>query len=498
MPVTFFYNAYFLQSLGWALANSFWQAGILWIIYAVIIGCNKKLSAAVKYHLSISLLLTSFIWFVFTLLQNYQLLLIDNNALIKSWLTKFQQLNAALPYLSVTYFVMLAFYIVRFMNHYFKLRFISVYGLLKPPVDIRIFTFNTALHLGITKKVTVWLSAHVDVPSVTGFIKPIILLPAAVINNLSIEQLNAILVHELAHIKRNDYLFNFFQSIIALVLFFNPFAILLSNAAKKERENCCDDWVLNYQFNQFEYAKALLVLEEQRHQHIVLAMAATNNKKILLHRIKRLFALQSSETDINFLQKCKLTGLYVLLFAGMYMLIPLLINSHSYKKDNAISIINNKSLLSPQQTVVTSSIALPENSAPIIFDKGPVQASSKKSNTKSKFSIKKQTQIESDNNDYLLAMINEDELKNKFVESIANTISNKEKDSLLSVLVKIEDEQSGKNQMNTYYFKLKNDNGKTDITPLLIMKKYTTPPLKDSIKKSSPRKFISGKKRITT
>lgn len=497
MPIIFFDNAYFLLSLGWALANSFWQAGVLWFIYKAITGSNKNLSALIKYHLSLALLFLSFLWFGFTHVQNYQLLQQAHSPYTKNWLIKFQQLTALLPFLAVAYFAVLFFYIINFFQHYFKLRFISTRKLLKPPADIRIFIAKTALHLGIKKKVTVWLSVHIDVPSVTGFIKPIILLPVAVINNLSIEQLNAILLHELAHIKRNDYLLNFFQSIIALVLFFNPFAILLSNAAKKERENCCDDWVLSYQFNQLEYAKALLVLEEQRHQQIVLALAATDNKKILLGRIKRLFTIQTPETSINFFQKFKLTGLCVLLFTGIYIVVPSLENRYSYKKDKAVSIIN-KSILTPQHIVATRHNALQENPAPIIFDKNPARFLSKKALTKNSTSTKKQSLINSYNNDYVLAMINEDALNNKSAESIVTAISSREKDSLLSVLVKIEEEQSGKKQINTYYFKLKNNNGNTDITPLLIINSYKASRQKNSIKKLPVTKLIFGKKRITT
>ncbi len=497
MPVTFFYNSFFLQSLGWALANSFWQAAVLWLIYQAITGSNKNFSALVKYHLSLTLLFFSFIWFVFTLLQSYQLLAhTTTTSFTKNWLVKFQQLNAALPSLAITYFVVLAFYVVKFFNQYFKLRFISSKGLLKPPLDIRIFTSSTALHLGIKKKVAVWLSTHVDVPSVTGFIKPIILLPAAVINNLSIEQLNAILLHELAHIKRNDYLLNFLQSIITLFLFFNPFAILLNNAAKKERENCCDDWVINYQFNQLEYAKALLILEEQRHQQIALALTATNNKKILLLRIKRLFTIQTPETNTSFLQKFKLTGLCVFLFTGIYLLIPSLANNHSYKKDKINNVIN-KALLIPEQAVAVNAIPFQENFAPIIFDKSPVHLSSKKIITKSTSLIKKHPSVGNNIDEYVLAMINEDELKNKPVELVATAISSKEKDSLLSVLVKIEEEQSGKKQINTYFFKLKNNDGKTEITPLLIIKKFKGTMQKNNSKKSATR-LIKNKKRIIT
>ena len=104
MPITFFSNAYFLQSLGWGIANSFWQAGILWLIYQVIVSFDKKLSAIIKYHLSLALLFLSFTWFVFTIVQNYQLLQQTNNSFTKHWLVQFQLLNNILPFVAVFYF----------------------------------------------------------------------------------------------------------------------------------------------------------------------------------------------------------------------------------------------------------------------------------------------------------------------------------------------------------------------------------------------------------
>jgi beta-lactamase regulating signal transducer with metallopeptidase domain len=498
MPITFFNNAYFLQAIGWAIANSFWQSGLLWLIYKAVTVSNQKLPALVKYHLSLALLSLSFSWFVFTIVTNYQLLLHANMPFNQSWwFVKFQQLNIAFPFLAVIYFAALAIYTIQFFHHYYRLRSVSTRGLLKAPLDIRIFINNTSLHLGIKKKVQVWLSAQVDVPSVTGFFKPIVLLPAAIINHLSIEQVNAILLHELAHIKRNDYLVNFLQSIMVLILFFNPFAVSLNNTAKKEREYCCDDWVLNHQFNQLEYAKALLVLEEQRHQKLVLALAATNGKKILLQRIKRLLTTQTPETSTSFLQKFQLIGLCLFLFTGICVLIPILINYSSYKQ-NTVDVIN-KSLSIPAQPILANAAEINENPASITLKKRPAQLPSKKTRNLKTHEQNKPGATKTAN-EFTLAMVNEDEFlqKNQPAEIVASTISNKEKDSLQSIYVKIEEEQSGKKQVNTYYLKLKDDNGKTDIKPLLIIKKYKITPQKDSTAKLPGTKINAGKKRIST
>ena len=498
MPITFFNSAYFLQSLGWGIANSFWQTAILWLLYQAITSIDKQLPAVIKHYLSLALLTLSFTWFFVTLVTNYKMLL--NNAPANAIIIKlfqFQQQAKILSCLAIIYFVLLTYYTIQFILHYFKNRFVLIHGLSKPPLDIRLYITNTAFHLGIKKKVSVWLSKYIEVPSVTGFLNPIILLPFSIINNLSSEQINAILVHELAHIKRNDYLLNFIQSFLELILFFNPFAIFLSNSAKKERENCCDDWVLTYQFNTLEYAKALLTLEEQR-QHLPLILAATSNKKLLLQRIKRFVNISRPETNTNFLHRCKLLGINIFILCGIYLVVPSYDSINSRNKhmiediSNILPIQSNKVL---QETYLKQDIP-----SPIIIKKGVGKLASKKVIARPTLLWKKSTSIKIDKNEYLLALINEDELFNKkqSPEVLPSTIVNEKKDSLQSVFVKVEEVKSGKEQINIYYFNLKDDNGKTEIKPLLILKNLKVAFKKIGTKKMNLKKTIVGKNRIST
>ena len=132
--------------------------------------------------------------------------------------------------------------------------------------------------MGISRKVSVWISQHIDVPATIGFIKPVILIPFASLNNLSGDQLEAIILHELSHIKRNDYLINIMVAVIETILFFNPFVVLLSKVIKRERENCCDDFVLQYRYDPHSYAYALLRLEQSRATNLKLAIGAVSGK----------------------------------------------------------------------------------------------------------------------------------------------------------------------------------------------------------------------------
>ncbi|MEI9935085.1 MAG: M56 family metallopeptidase [Ferruginibacter sp.] len=292
MRLVIFENAYFLQSLGWAIVNSLWQSALLLFLYKLIRLADKK-SASFRYNLGLVCLFFSFAWFIVTLMQGYVFFKNESsvsNILINSEYT--QQLNKIVSYFSILYLGSLFFYSIRFTKNYINTNALKKNGLVKVPVELRIFISQTALNLGIKNKVQVWLSEHVNVPSVIGFIKPVVLLPIGFCSHLTTEQAEAILLHELAHIKRNDYLINILQSIIELVLFFNPFVRVLNDSIKKERENCCDDYVMNYQYDQYNYANALLILEEQRTNQLAFTMASSNGQMNLLNRIKRLKNLE--------------------------------------------------------------------------------------------------------------------------------------------------------------------------------------------------------------
>src|SRR4030095_11498069 len=84
-------------------------------------------------------------------------------------------------------------------------------------------------------------SSLTKVPVVIGHLKPVILFPIGILNSLPQNEVEAILLHELAHIARNDFLINLLQQFTEIIFFFNPAVIWVSSCIKSERENCCDD-----------------------------------------------------------------------------------------------------------------------------------------------------------------------------------------------------------------------------------------------------------------
>src|SRR5205085_6589248 len=115
-------------------------------------------------------------------------------------------------------------------------------------------------------------SALVEVPTAIGFMKPVILLPASTLTGLAPAQIEAILAHELAHIRRHDYFVNLLQSVIETLLFYHPAVWWVSRRVREERELCCDDLAVRASGDAIAYARALSELERLKGEGVTLAM----------------------------------------------------------------------------------------------------------------------------------------------------------------------------------------------------------------------------------
>jgi beta-lactamase regulating signal transducer with metallopeptidase domain len=142
--------------------------------------------------------------------------------------------------------------------------------------------------IGLSSKIDLLESVMVKVPMVVGCLKPVILLPAGVISGLPMQQIETILIHELIHIYRKDYLVNIFQSVMEVLFFFNPVIWWISRNIRIERENICDDMTLAYCQDSLTYARALASLQEIEQDIPVMATALTGRREQLLNRIYRI------------------------------------------------------------------------------------------------------------------------------------------------------------------------------------------------------------------
>ena len=142
--------------------------------------------------------------------------------------------------------------------------------------------------LRITRPVSLLESALVKVPVVVGALKPVILVPVGMLAHLSAEQVESILLHELAHIRRRDYLFNFVQHIVDTVFFFNPALRWVSSLIRAERENCCDDIAIRETRSRRRLIEALVSFHEYGQTVGGCALGFAANENQVVRRVKRI------------------------------------------------------------------------------------------------------------------------------------------------------------------------------------------------------------------
>jgi bla regulator protein BlaR1 len=280
----------FLQALGWATLNSFWQIGMLWCLFQLTSYFAKPASNR-KYLQAVYSLGAGAAWFAWTFYTSYRNGISAPEFLSEPLVRGRSVLPVVLSAASVTYILLLVVPVFNVLRNWRYLQAIRTQGLGKAPVKYRLFVEKIAAHIGIGKRVRIYLSSLVTSPLTIGYLKPIILLPVAALSNLTPAQLEAVLLHELSHIRRYDYLVNLLLTAINVLLYFNPFVRLFMRAIENERENCCDELVLQFEYDKVGYASALLELEKSNHRSAELAMGATH-RNTLLSRVEKIVGIQ--------------------------------------------------------------------------------------------------------------------------------------------------------------------------------------------------------------
>ena len=158
--------------------------------------------------------------------------------------------------------------------------------------ELQLVFRNLKHRLGIARPVRLANSALVQVPTVIGWLSPVVLIPLGCLTGLSPIQIEGILAHELAHIRRHDYFVSVLQSLIEAVLFYHPAVWWVSNQVRNEREDCCDDLAVRASGDSLGYAKALSLLEERRTSYPVVSLGASGGA--LMMRIKRLLGYEET------------------------------------------------------------------------------------------------------------------------------------------------------------------------------------------------------------
>ncbi len=327
--ITAIFSPALTEALGWMLIHSLWQAAIIAILLFLVLYFIKKKSAQIKYFLSFVALIGIMIWAGITFINAYQYAsekqalktqMLNNPDYLKNILStdnahSNKQSNQHASVINQNtikfraffqrnfniicwiWFAGMLFMMVRFTGgliYTYRLRTQK----LTPISSEWEQTVKKLLHkLGIKRKVESFFSPLIRVPVTLGALKPIVLFPISALTGLTPKEFEAVIAHELAHIMRNDYLFNIMQSMVEMLFFYHPAVWIISAKVRAERENSCDNIAVDATGNKIEYIKTLAALQIKQTEHAGLAMAFSAKRGSVLQRIKRLQKEKTMKTN---------------------------------------------------------------------------------------------------------------------------------------------------------------------------------------------------------
>ncbi|HVQ27945.1 MAG TPA: M56 family metallopeptidase [Vicinamibacteria bacterium] len=299
-----------VQTLGLALLHFVWQGALLGLLLAMLNLVLRHAAPQVRYLLAASTLLAMLLapFATFALVQpsvasalradpgiTTESSLADPFAAIPmpraaggslSWADLRPRVEARLPWLVGLWGAGVLLLSLRTLGGWALVQRLKSTGLVAPPAESTAALARLRELLRVSAPVRLYESALVGVPTVIGWLRPVILVPASALSGLTPQQLELILAHELAHVSRRDYLVNLLQTMVETLLFYHPAVFWVSRRMRIEREHCCDDLAVAACGNPVRYARALADLQGMCADAPALAMAATGGS--LLERVARL------------------------------------------------------------------------------------------------------------------------------------------------------------------------------------------------------------------
>jgi beta-lactamase regulating signal transducer with metallopeptidase domain len=326
-----------IDVLGWTVFHAIWQGAIIGLVFYILLTTQSFKSAKSRFNAAWTTLfiqlLTSictfcYIWNEFANrlepainqesgIQNHFYLSDNETAAVKTSLLE-KLLNLPSQYIdwvSWIWLIGVSFMTLRMMGGFSYLIWLNKVSTDPLPPEMNLFLELKRKEAGV-KKIIGKLSTQIQSPIVFGHFKPILLFPFALLSKLTPEQIEAVILHELAHIKRNDYILNIFQIFIEVVFYFHPVTWWLTSIIKREREHICDDEAAGKELNQkLSYAKALLIIQENDAISSIGSLAFAKKPSEMYLRIKRI--LEPSK-NVNFMEKTTLGILVLGLAVGMF------------------------------------------------------------------------------------------------------------------------------------------------------------------------------------
>jgi beta-lactamase regulating signal transducer with metallopeptidase domain len=326
-----------IRATCWTLVHSLWQGIVLAVFAGFAVMLTKKSNPFLRYHILSGLFFlffitvcTSFWWqmrissaisqdenHLSTMPERLKGQISSNLMAVQSDpvpATEFGRFAAFLDrHAQMVVMIWFILFSARFVQVLANLRYISRIRYQKTNPSPAFWTKRLqelASGLGIKKHIGLFESALIKVPLMFGYIKPLILVPVGLLAQLPPEQVEAILLHELAHIKRKDYLINLLQTFGETIFFFHPAVAWVSSLIREERENCCDDLAIQKTKSKQEFIYALMAFQEYQESNPSYAIGFARDKNHLLDRVKRI--ITNHNKTLNNMEKVFLASSIVL------------------------------------------------------------------------------------------------------------------------------------------------------------------------------------------
>jgi beta-lactamase regulating signal transducer with metallopeptidase domain len=313
----------FAQAIGWALLHLLWQATIVAGILAAVLALLPRRNANVRYAAACTALALVFAMFTATAIRAYDpaaapiaTSTVDVTESVSVPLSKIPSVIVAtategwrdraldavtsarqsLPSVVAIWFLGVVFLSSRLLLSFMRVRTLATRGVREASAEWQRVAARLSESLGLRRAVKLLESASVEVPSVLGSLRPVILLPASTLTGMTPQQIEMVLAHELAHIRRHDFAINLLQAFVETLMFYHPAVWWMSSRVRIERENCCDDLAVAVCGNPIQYAHALTRLEELRAGATLMVAA---NGGSLLDRIRRIAGARAESTGLS-------------------------------------------------------------------------------------------------------------------------------------------------------------------------------------------------------
>jgi uncharacterized protein (TIGR03435 family) len=301
---------------GWALVHFIWQGTVVALVAALVLHLCRRRTASVRYLIACGAMVAMLFAVVMTaaLVEAPSANLTATRASVRTTadgrvdvflpiqineapspatVSNAQRVEMLLPWIVSAWLSGVIVLLARVGAGWWHVRRLHHLALASPSSNWQATGSRIASRLGLARFIRIVQLSHVDVPLVVGCLRPIVVLPIAAISQLNAAQVEAILAHELAHVRRHDYLVNLMQTLAETLLFYHPAVWWLSARIRDEREHCCDDVAVAVCGDPAGYAAALAELEAWRSGELSLAAAATGGS--LLNRVRRILRVEISD-----------------------------------------------------------------------------------------------------------------------------------------------------------------------------------------------------------